>query len=1160
MKAQFPRVVFGIVLFLLSFPYPGSGQSASCPTLSGTLTGSNTCNGAPGLLTFHAIAGSGPFTLTYSDGSATYTRNNVKDGEPFAVQVQPLTNTTYTLLSIQDNSGCAPTTVPSGITATINPGNCSLCTGSLGDPIINVDFGSGNGSSPPLELLVPGASSVNMTYVPVTGNPALPIPIDGQYTITNNIPANGAWFTGSPDHTPGDANGYMLFENADVNPGDFFRQKVSNLCEGGKYEFAAWIANAVNPVMLSGVLPDLTFIVQMENGTVLDTYRSGSIPETSSFTWKQYGFFFTLPPGISTVVLRIINNNPGGSITPGNDLAIDDITFRPCGPIATSSFSNTTVAPQLTVCEGGGGTLYGTLAAGYANSQYLWQMSSDSGRTWTSIPNSNALQLTVTSPVTGQSIDYYYRMVAADGSNIQQPNCRITSSVSILTARALPNTDFAFAQTPCAPLDVKFYGATQSGVAYTWNIEGADHTSPAGGGYVYTFPSYGTWPVMLKATDGACSNSSKKNIDIQLQLSDIVTNKDTTLCGSTPIHLQTKPAVDFCWSPTTYLDDPASANPTATPPVTTKYYFTANIAGPNLIINGDFSNGSIGFASGYTYSPVDDMEGKFFIGDNPHDWDPSAPASCGDHTSGTGNMMMVNGYELVPGASIWSQQVTVQPNTNYAFSTWVQSLVYLNPASLQFYINGIPLGTPFAAGATACSWQQFYTVWNSGGNTTATIKIVDQNMNWAGNDFALDDISLSQLSMQKDSVTITIDDPPPVKAGPDTAICPGNPVPLWATGAVSYSWTPASTLSGGANPTPVATPDLTTEYVVTGMSSQGCTATDTVDVEIWYPPYMRLSADTAICSGDNIRLHINGGASYVWSPAALLDNPASPTPLATLSSDTTFHVAITDSHGCPETDSVRIYIRNPPTFVQPFGQNLCEGDSGILGRNDYPYYVYSWQPAIGLSDPSAPRPLVTPAASGQYTVHISDSTCPQYHTTFQVPVTVKPNPIVTATKLHDIDCSQATTQLNVTGAPTYVWWPAEGLSDTSSQSPIVSIDTTTTYFVKGTAENQCYAFSKVTVNVRAEGRNLFVVPNAFSPNGDGHNDCYGIQRWGDVQVEEFSIFNRLGVRVFTTHNPSECWDGNFDGRPQPAGGYVYVIRAKTFCGPVTRMGNLILVR
>jgi len=1161
MKAQIPRVVLGIILIFLSPSYSGAGQTpSSCPTLSGTLTGSSTCNGGPGLLTFHTSTGTAPYTLVYSDGVTSYTRQNVHDGEPFPVQMPPTVTTVYTLLSIQDNSGCPATTIPPGITATIIPGSCSLCTGSLGDPIVNVDFGAGNGSAPPLELLVPGASAVNMSYVPVTGNPATPTPLDGQYTITNNIPYNPAWFSGSPDHTPGDVNGYMLFENADVNPGDFFKQKVSNLCGGSKYEFAAWIANAVNPVMLSGVLPDLTFIVQTEDGTVLDTYRSGPVPQTSTFTWKQYGFFFTLPSGISTVVIRIVNNNPGGAATPGNDFAIDDITLRPCGPMSTSSFSNTTTVSHLQVCEGGGETLYGTLSTGYANPQYLWQMSRDSGRTWTDIPNSNALQLTVTSPVTGQAIDYYYRMAAGDGSNIQSPLCRIASSVSILTVRALPVADFAFIQTPCTPLEVTISGAAQSGVSYTWNVEGADHAAPAPGSLVYTFPSFGTYPVTLKVTDGACSNSNTKSIDVLLKLADIVINKDTVLCGSKPVPLSTKPAIDFCWSPASYLDDPSSPHPTATPPVTTKYYFTANITGPNLIVNGDFNGGNMSFTSDYIFSPVDDIEGKYFIGNNPHDWDPSAPSSCGDHTSGNGNMMMVNGYELVPGATVWSQQVTVQPNTNYAFSTWVQSLVYLNPAGLQFSINGVPLGSPFTAGATACSWQQFHTVWNSGNSTTATIRIVDQNMNWAGNDFALDDISLTQLSLQKDSVTITVEAPPIVKAGPDTAICPGHPVPLHVTGAASYSWTPATTLSDANSAAPVATPDLSTEYIVTGASLQGCKATDTVDVDIHYPPYIRLSSDTAICSGDNIRLHIEGGASYNWSPAALLDDPSSPTPLATLSTDTMFHVAITDANGCPEEDSVKIYMRYPPTFIQPLDLTLCEGSSGILGRNDYIHYVYSWTPATGLNNPTAPRPVVTPAASGQYTVYISDSTCPQYNSTFQVNVTVKPNPIVTATKAHDIDCSQATTQLNASGAFNYVWTPATGLSDTASPGPRVSIDTTTTYIVKGTGFNGCYAYSQVTVNVRVEGKNLFIVPNAFSPNGDGHNDCYGIQRWGDVQVEDFSIFNRAGLRVFTTHNPSECWDGYFSGKQQPAGTYVYVITAKTFCGPVVRRGTLILVR
>jgi gliding motility-associated-like protein len=418
------------------------------------------------------------------------------------------------------------------------------------------------------------------------------------------------------------------------------------------------------------------------------------------------------------------------------------------------------------------------------------------------------------------------------------------------------------------------------------------------------------------------------------------------------------------------------------------------------------------------------------------------------------------------------------------------------------------------------------------------------------------------VALQRDSVTITVNPLPVVQARPDTSVCPGRPVPLKVTGAATYSWTPASTLSDPVSASPVATPDVTTEYIVTGTSLQGCSANDTIDVALYYPPYIRISSDTAICSGDNIHLHIEAGAgaSFSWMPVALLDDPTSATPVGTLSLDTLFRVSITDGNGCVEQDSVKVFIRPAPVFVQPLDLSVCDGFSGILGRNDYIHYVYSWSPATDLDDASSPRPMVTPAASGQYTVHISDSTCPRYNSDFFVNVNVKPNPVVKASKAHDIDCSQPTTQLNATGGVNYSWFPPIGLSDTSSANPVVSIDSTMKYYVKGTAFNGCYAYDTVTVHVKAIGPNLFIVPNAFTPNGDGHNDCYGIQRWGDVELEEFSIFNRWGLRVFTTRNPAQCWDGNFNGHPQPTGSYVYVIRAKTFCGPVTRMGNLTLVR
>ncbi len=85
-------------------------------------------------------------------------------------------------------------------------------------------------------------------------------------------------------------------------------------------------------------------------------------------------------------------------------------------------------------------------------------------------------------------------------------------------------------------------------------------------------------------------------------------------------------------------------------------------------------------------------------------------------------------------------------------------------------------------------------------------------------------------------------------------------------------------------------------------------------------------------------------------------------------------------------------------------------------------------------------------------------------------------------------------------------------------------------------------------------------PNAFTPNSDGVNDCFGIRNWGNVTLQDFSIYNRWGQRVFETKNPSDCWDGNFQGQKQPSGSFVYLIKASSFCGNIERKGTLLLIR
>ncbi len=174
----------------------------------------------------------------------------------------------------------------------------------------------------------------------------------------------------------------------------------------------------------------------------------------------------------------------------------------------------------------------------------------------------------------------------------------------------------------------------------------------------------------------------------------------------------------------------------------------AEITNNNLIFNGDFSSGNTGFKSDYYYSSNNTEEGEYFISSNPLLWNPGA-ATCTDHTSGKGNMMLVNG-DGKKGKIIWKQTVNVKINTDYDFSYWVQSIYFASPAKLQLSINGITTGEIFSPGSITCKWKEFNAKWSSVNTTKAIISIIDLNTQLGGNDFALDDISLIPVLTSKD--------------------------------------------------------------------------------------------------------------------------------------------------------------------------------------------------------------------------------------------------------------------------------------------------------------------------------------------------------------------------------------------------------------------------
>ncbi|MCB0694309.1 MAG: gliding motility-associated C-terminal domain-containing protein [Lewinellaceae bacterium] len=228
------------------------------------------------------------------------------------------------------------------------------------------------------------------------------------------------------------------------------------------------------------------------------------------------------------------------------------------------------------------------------------------------------------------------------------------------------------------------------------------------------------------------------------------------------------------WTPPNGLSDPMILDPIASVNTTTTYTLTLQtFSGNNLVVNGDFENGNTGFTSDYLYNPVSLVaEGVYAVTNNPNALHPGF-APCGDHTSGSGQMLAVNGAGT-PGQNVWCQTIPVIPNTNYVFSAWVTTLVQASPAILQFYANGAPIGGSFEAPSSNCDWIQFYNIWNSGGASSVNICIVNQNTELGGNDFAIDDIFLSEVCEYEDEVTITVLDE--ITESQEFEICEGESI------------------------------------------------------------------------------------------------------------------------------------------------------------------------------------------------------------------------------------------------------------------------------------------------------------------------------------------------------------------------------------------------
>lgn len=418
------------------------------------------------------------------------------------------------------------------------------------------------------------------------------------------------------------------------------------------------------------------------------------------------------------------------------------------------------------------------------------------------------------------------------------------------------------------------------------------------------------------------------------------------------------------WSPPDGLSSTTALRPRVSVSGPQCYVLTAkkkdNI---NLVTNGNFEAGTTGFTTDYIPGMMScyglgflDCEGTYGVISNPQLGHANF-APCGDHTSGSGNMMVCNG---APGfVNVWCQTIPVTPGRDYCISAWAASVNPSSPAQLEYSINGVPIGFLSLSGST-CVWEELTADWNSGGSALATICIVNQNTAGSGNDFAIDDIEMYEICEQYDTVCVDIVDMQVNILPPPRICCDAPIIQLDGSGSsmgpgYTYCWTASNggrILSGEQTLMPFV--DKPGTYTLMVKGPEGCTLETEVEVEgNIIPPrvYTRVT-DTLDCDHPEVEVfggaNPNDGVTYEWSgPNGFFSFDESPS----VSDSGWYTLVVTDECGCFGIDSVFVHAKDDVLNVSISGDSLtCENLAVVISANSNdPNADLSWSGPMGFS-------------------------------------------------------------------------------------------------------------------------------------------------------------------------------------------------------------------
>jgi gliding motility-associated-like protein len=407
-------------------------------------------------------------------------------------------------------------------------------------------------------------------------------------------------------------------------------------------------------------------------------------------------------------------------------------------------------------------------------------------------------------------------------------------------------------------------------------------------------------------------------------------------------------------------------------------------------------------------------------------------------------------------------------------------------------------------------------------------------------------------------------------------VCPGELVQLTSTVSPTQmvEWTPTSGLSCTDCLSPVATISGPVTFVV-NTPEANCPATAQVTINVASPPAIELPGSMTICPGDTVLLNNlpeEPLTTYLWTSEPVGFNNSSAQPEVTPTANTTYAVTATNEV-CSVVATTSISVAQAQVTAGA-DESICNGSiaalaadaGGVLGAYEW---IANDAQVVGVTQSIN----VSPSSSTIYRVVFTYSPA-NCQVSDEVSVLVNPSPVIEGLLISPEDgdvCEGSPIRISTTvngGLPPYTFtWQQDGVVINSGMVDSIQLslngsDDGITYLLGVEVEdvNGCIA-GPSTGQIKV--LRCFDIPNAFTPDGDGTNDSFGVVQYDEanITVLDFVIYNRWGKKVFTATDSKPRWDGSVDGAPAPVDVYVYQLLVRRPDGTEERYsGEVTLLR